>query len=123
MSIHGYTGLGYPGLRYPGLRYPGLYKTINIAPFQTMYHIIRLLSNPISSNPISSNHVCPYTAYHRYDGLSMSSLYRRIQRISHIETLDIPHTETAQNGRVQKEYPNIPIGIYKAYKDIKVCMV
>lgn len=58
---------------------------------------LTLISNSKITNLISTNLVSayPHIPIKGYRGLLYSFVYRRIPRISHTETHDCPHTETA----------------------------
>lgn len=63
------------------LGFDGL-DTLKRADFQTLYQIVRKISNHYIPKP----GISPYRAYHNYDGLSTPFIYRCLMGVSHIET-------------------------------------
>lgn len=92
--------------RLDGLKISGLYKTINIAKPLTICQ-----TKKCYQTNISPNHVSRVYGYRGYRGSRVSSLYRPIPPISHIETLNVSHNKTGGRGGYIKRYP-IPLLAY-----------
>ena len=69
---------------------------------------------------ISPNHVYGLYGYIGYRGIRVSSLYRRIPRISHIETLNVSHNETGDMAGNIKRYQTISIGHIRHMRDMRI---